>query len=1044
MTEACSEQGDRLAPYIDGELDVSEAEAFALHLAGCRLCRDALHDALQLAALETRAGSNLAGSIDSARATAARAPSRVKPRTTRERARRWSRTRLAISVAATAGVALAAIWLVTRSPAGKSSTSVPGRDAPVVLETAEARAVEGRVAYAAADRHRRYNVSRAGTAAPGAQTDAIGLPTLARLEERGDMHGVAAAYLLLGDAARARGYLERAAASSDVEADRALVLLTTGAPAEALVALDGVLDKAPRHPQALWNRALALRDLGLPLLASEAFTSIAELGEPGWADEGRERAKALSDQTAERKAPIDEILAAGPKLATAPDGVRAELARRVPGTTRLYFYDAVRGAASADAVRALAPLARTLDTVNGGDALARYVERTARADFKRRGPLAARYARVVAGERLDPAGARDLLGALRAARQDDILLGALVLTSPDRRTVPPALLPEFRRLAEATGDPWFRVAAAEQEAGALIARGEFEAAEALMLPALAGCTLDFRCTRLALVLGDNYLLMQRLSDARRVIGDGIARARRTGEWLLEQRFLAQLADLVMLQDEVEVTTLPLARAYVGELVRRDRRCTTELWGREEIATMLNNREAYAAARHELARAEAIAVACPAATSSIQGVLARAQVARDDQVAGVRAEVARLRAAPSSSPGIQAALDQVEGLVLLDPTAADPGAASAPRDGAAGSSARDPAAGRALLERAIAASRSLPGDVNAHKARSYAYALLTLDAGRAGEWERVWQLLVEEAGSAAGPTAARGGGAAGGTIARCALGVAVQGRRSVVVVRDAAGALAGAYDASRVGAARDTVSIPTALRDRLRGCPEIDVLARPPVEGSPALLPIEVAWSYRSRAAGSDAEPSRGARLVISNAEPPAELGLPRLLPWRSAAAPEVALDGAAATPSRALAALADVGFVEIHAHGMMNAAISDASFLMLSPDAGGHYALTAAAIRKQPLRGRPIVILAACHAGATAPYRHEPWGLPAAFVEAGARAVIASPDVIADADAGAFFDEVRARIERGTSPAVALHDVRLEWLAAHPGAAWVRSLMVFR
>ena len=59
----------------------------------------------------------------------------------------------------------------------------------------------------------------------------------------------------------------------------------------------------------------------------------------------------------------------------------------------------------------------------------------------------------------------------------------------------------------------------------------------------------------------------------------------------------------------------------------------------------------------------------------------------------------------------------------------------------------------------------------------------------------------------------------------------------------------------------------------------------------------------------------------------------------------------------------------------------------------------------------------ACHAGATASYRHEPWGLPAAFVEAGARAVIASPDIISDADAGAFFDAVRAQIERGGSPA---------------------------
>jgi CHAT domain-containing protein len=184
--------------------------------------------------------------------------------------------------------------------------------------------------------------------------------------------------------------------------------------------------------------------------------------------------------------------------------------------------------------------------------------------------------------------------------------------------------------------------------------------------------------------------------------------------------------------------------------------------------------------------------------------------------------------------------------------------------------------------------------------------------------------------------------------------------------------------------------------------------------------------------------------VISNAEPPAELDLPRLLPWRSTAPADVALEGRRATPANALAALADAGFVEIHAHGMMNAAVSDASFITLSPDPDGHYALTAAEIRTQSLHGRPVVILAACHAGATASYWHEPWGLPAAFIVAGARAVIASPDVIVDADAGAFFDALRLRTDRGASPARALHDVRIEWLATHPEAAWVRSLMVFQ
>ncbi|HMG20309.1 MAG TPA: zf-HC2 domain-containing protein, partial [Kofleriaceae bacterium] len=544
MTAGCAERGDLLAPYVDGELDAADAEAFALHLAGCAACRAGLHDALQLVALEP--GLAAPPVAREAAPAAQPEPSPRQPHSPalpQRRARRWPRPgRATFAVAAAAVVVLIAIRLIGR---GGPAPGPDERGAPLVLATADVRSVEGRISYAAADRHRRYSVVRAGSAGPGspaaaAAADQIGLDTLAALERRGDLHGVAAAYLLLGDPARAAVYLERAAAGPDVLADRALVLLAAGRPADALIALDGVLAAAPRHPQALWNRALALRDLGLPRMAVAAFAAVAALNEPGWADEARARGQTLAAQTDERKRLAEQLIAAGPRLATAPDGVPAELARRIPGTTRLYFYDAVRGAATAGAVRALAPLASTLDAVAGGHALTDYVERTARAEFARRGPLAARYARVVAGEQLDPAATRDLLAALRAARQDDILLGALLLTGPDRRTVPPALLPEFRRLAEATGDPWFRMLAAEQEAGARRAEGDLAAVEAVLVPALAGCTaseLDFRCARLDFVLGEAYLAMLRLSDARRTIHDGITRAVRAGEWWLEQRLL---------------------------------------------------------------------------------------------------------------------------------------------------------------------------------------------------------------------------------------------------------------------------------------------------------------------------------------------------------------------------------------------------------------------------------------------------------------------------------------------------------------------------
>jgi len=254
-----------------------------------------------------------------------------------------------------------------------------------------------------------------------------------------------------------------------------------------------------------------------------------------------------------------------------------------------------------------------------------------------------------------------------------------------------------------------------------------------------------------------------------------------------------------------------------------------------------------------------------------------------------------------------------------------------------------------------------------------------------------------------------------------------------------------------------------VRDALRGCPEVEVLARPPAQGLPELLPIETAWSFRVDA-GAGSTPTRptahsatqpippasgpaplpARRVVIANAEPPAALRIARLSPWRSAEPPQVLLEGKAATPSRALAEMGEATFVEIHAHGKVEASGTDASFVMLSPDPDGRYALTAAAIRQRPLRGRPTVILAACQAAKLATYRHEAWSLPASFIAAGARAVIASSGVIDDAGAGELFDDVRARIERGSSPAVALRDARTAYLANHPAATWARAVMVFQ
>ncbi|HEY6178657.1 MAG TPA: CHAT domain-containing protein, partial [Kofleriaceae bacterium] len=225
---------------------------------------------------------------------------------------------------------------------------------------------------------------------------------------------------------------------------------------------------------------------------------------------------------------------------------------------------------------------------------------------------------------------------------------------------------------------------------------------------------------------------------------------------------------------------------------------------------------------------------------------------------------------------------------------------------------------------------------------------------------------------------------------------------------------------------------------LASCPVVDVIARPPVQGMSRLLGDAIAWRYLARRA-TPLAPSSERALVIGNVEPPAALELPSLATWSTTGE---LLSGPAATPSRALAAIATAGEVTIHAHGVVDVALPDASFLALSPEADGRFALTTGDVRKARFATSPLIILAACRASSAALVWHDTWSLPAAFVLAGARAVIASTAAIPDAEAATFFDAVRSEVRGGASVAVALRDVRQKWLADHRGD-WVRDVIVF-
>src|SRR5262249_39028027 len=159
--------------------------------------------------------------------------------------------------------------------------------------------------------------------------------------------------------------------------------------------------------------------------------------------------------------------------------------------------------------------------------------------------------------------------------------------------------------------------------------------------------------------------------------------------------------------------------------------------------LLMNRVDLAGARAELVHANAVRAHCPRAVPRVSDMFVAAHVLRDpavgsaEDVTQLRAQIAHARS--EAPPGERAMLDQTEGRLLLD---------------------RDRPAGSELLERAIAEADALePDDIEGRKARSYSYSPLALDAGRAGEWERVWTLL----GRAARTTAA----------SRCGLGAAAE-------------------------------------------------------------------------------------------------------------------------------------------------------------------------------------------------------------------------------------------------------------------------------
>ncbi|NOJ92582.1 CHAT domain-containing protein [Corallococcus coralloides] len=1024
MTVLC----EQLAAFVDGELPPEEAEAFQAHLATCAECQAGLEDQVQASLLVQAAADERAASgartgpvasphpEEGPEAPAAGPGLRAVPGTggrsgpipdagarspsARPRGRAaWERRRVAGFAAAAAAVVLAVLWVGRPWRSTETARALP-------FALASARPLEGRLSHPGLADYRATGTMRGG--ADGRPE--LDLKVLSELEAKGDLHGVATAWLAAGDFERAERILERLPSSPAVMGDLALAALGRAQPERALTFVESGLETAPDDARLHWNRGLALQALSLELAAAAEFSRVAQAKEPGWSTEATERADGLRKGALARRDSWKAMNAAGMELALDGTPYPGAMARRNPDLARLYLYHALRAAPSVERVRTLTPLAALLDDVTRTRTASAYVARVAAADFSKRGPLANTYRELLAGTRsLEGPDADAFLARLRRSGERDLLLGAILLLHQEDRFVD-----ELAALVRQSGEPaWYDAPLARGRAQAAQDRGDMETAETSLKNGLAACRsagFGYRCVDLQRHLAALYNRMDRRKEAESLARSALEEAFRSDSWYQEELLLADLVTSARLSHAPA-----LARAYLDEYLQHSPEdCVRRSEYHHARALLFVEDLDAKRARREVQDA----LTCPAAPTlmevAVAGDLLRLEGATvpGRELDRVRERIRALREDPSLTPGERLLVDHIEGRILIE---------------------RDREEGQKLLRGVITGSalhRST--DIEARKAWAHSHHVLMMDAGRAKEWGPAVDLLAQEVDRAA-PTS-------------CLLALAGQDERMLFVARGPTGASSGLYLHALKQPLRENVpAVPEPLLRVLAGCDVVRVLAEPILLGRPGLLPADRAWSYLAPGGHRVEAPAVAPvpkRLVVSDVEPPATLGLPRLMPWKGLTGQgDVHLRGRAATPEAVLAELEDATEVELHTHGLAGT-VSDAAFLALSPDAAGRYALTAEELEGHTLRGSPVVMLAACDANVGAWRYHAVSSLPSALIQAGARAVVAPSTEVPDVEAGAFFQALVESLRRGTPPAQALRDTRARWLK-RGSAPWVQDLVAF-
>lgn len=863
-----------------------------------------------------------------------------------------------------------------------------GPNVPTLLASLDARTVSGWPSAAGPGQYRPYAVSR-GTAQSTP-------PALARAELKAevaqDLRSLATIALLRRDFARADAVLGQLTAHPDVLADRGLVRMEQGKCEEALEYLDQALAAQPDYLPALFNRGQCLRQLGFPGAAAAALRKVSAAAAGGWSSEAGTDQLAVEQRVSAQIAHEQAFAGERAGLVTSQERLPSEFIHESPGWARARFNAALASAGTAAELGRLLVTARELDAIAGDTVLESRVRAAVRAVRPARAELAARFRGwyLAMKQPPGPESSAFIERAVASGQLDQALETFANFLFQDAS-------PLRARLVHAARDPFHQILLAAATASQQREKGQTLAAERTVREVQSRCEarwLEVPCWYLDQQAIEIEASLGRFKNAASRAELSSERMRRSGMKGEERNALLQLADVKLAADR-----LGAARATWEEIgLREPTNCRVTVYRGERLAAGFVRRRDGGSARPLL------------------DTLPDCDLPMDPWRFELRLDVAQLVGDPTRVRALTAALERAAG----DPAR---GERERLQDSLALQRARLELGEEAGPLQALPAAFSEDIEVRQSWTRA-TVARFFAALGRGADADALDALAAASSEPGTGPCTA----AVGRDLTRTgwvAVGENGEHRSGL---------------SARVDAAPSEL-LPPEARRVLASCREVTVVTTADLHGAAGLLPDTFAWSFGVAARPPSRAPAAG-RLLVRDSRPPRELGLPTL---RLQGLPEgpgwTVLEGPEATPRRVLEAMSGAGFVEFAVHGRIDAELPDGAMLMLSEDPDRNYALSAAALRGARLRGNPLVILGACEAGARSVMRDEPWSLPRAMVEAGARTVLASRAELPDAEASQFFEGVRHRVESGASPRAALRDERLVWLEKR--RPWVRDVVAF-